>query len=98
MEAKINEIQAYRDAQAKQLVGDIKGWSAEERTQNAVKIAKFEGIIEGLDSALNILRKKPEKFVENCIFYDCYQGRNKCTHRETISNRCYGICVRYAEK
>jgi len=35
---------------------------------------------------------------DKCIFYDCYQGRHKCTHRDAMSNRCYGVCVRYAEK
>lgn len=58
MKNKINEIQAYRDAQEKQMEKDTEGWTAIQRVQNALQITHIDGILKGLDVALEILNKK----------------------------------------
>jgi hypothetical protein len=57
MEEKIKEVQAYRDAQAKQLEEDTKGMSSLERVQGALQLHHIDGILKGLDIALRILKK-----------------------------------------
>lgn len=98
MKNKIDEIQAWRDAQAKQLEEDTKGMTSLDRVHGVLQIHHIEGILKGLDIALNILRKdepKDNRTVEDCIHYDCAQGRHKCTNTEVISNKCKGICVKF---
>jgi hypothetical protein len=58
MKKKIDEIQAYRDTQAKQLEEDTKGMTSIERVQNVTQIHHIDGILKGLDIALGILNKK----------------------------------------
>ncbi len=68
MKDKIDEIQAWRDAQAKQLEEDTKGMSSLERVQGALQLTHIDGILKGLDIALRILRKdepKEEKHESN---------------------------------
>jgi len=101
MKNKIDEIQAFRDAQAKQLAEDTKGMSSFERVQGALQLHHIDGILKGLDIALNILRKdepKDERTIEDCIHYDCYQGRHKCTNPDIKSSKCQGVCVKFTPK
>jgi hypothetical protein len=58
MEEKIKEIQAFRDAQQKQLDDDTEGWSAIDRINNIHFILQVEGKIKGLDIALKILNRQ----------------------------------------
>lgn len=52
---KIKKVQKYRDEQEEQLKLDTNGMSSFERVQNAMQITHIEGIIKGLDIALNQL-------------------------------------------
>lgn len=38
------------------------------------------------------------KFIENCLFFDSAQGRNKCTNPKIKSGRCNGVCELFANK
>lgn len=101
MEDKIKEIQDWRDAQAKQLEEDTKGMSSIERVHGALQLTHIDGILKGLDIALRILREgKPEdtRTVENCIHYDCAQGKHWCTTTLNPERNCKGICEFYEEK
>jgi len=39
----------------------------------------------------------PNKSPDKCRFYDCAQGRHKCTHTKVNSPRCTGVCDKYEE-
>lgn len=34
-------------------------------------------------------------YAEECCYFDCAQGRNKCIHPELNVNRCSGICDKF---
>ena len=70
MKSKIKEVQDWRDAQAKQLAEDTKGMTSLDRIHGVLQIHHIEGIIKGLDIALNILNKKPEIKVVGVIAYN----------------------------
>ncbi len=97
MEEKIREIQNWRDELANQFEKDTKGMTSIDRLDNI----RINGIIKGLDIALCILKDKPNitiKFIDDCIYHDCAQGRHKCTNIKIKSNRCQGICNEFTPK
>jgi len=53
---KINLITKYRDEQKQQLDSDLSKLTCIQRVQVACNIEKIEGIIEGLNIAINILQ------------------------------------------
>lgn len=98
---KIKAVQDWRDAQAQQLKEDTKDMSSLERVQGALQLHHIDGILKGLDIALNILRKdepKDNRTIEDCIHYDCYQGRHKCTNSDVKSSKCQGVCDKFTPK
>ena len=98
MEDKIKEIQDWRDAQQKQLDEDTKGMTSLDRVHGVLQIHHIEGILKGLDIALRILREgkpKDERTIEDCLYYDCCQGKHKCTNLEVKSNKCQGVCDKF---
>lgn len=56
--SKITEIQQYHDEQQAALNESTKGFTAIQRVQNALKITQIEGILEGLNIAIGILKDK----------------------------------------
>ena len=56
LSGKIKEIQKYRDEQQEALNDSIKDFTAIQRVQNALKITQIEGILEGLNIALKIMK------------------------------------------
>ena len=42
--------------------------------------------------ALQFTNKIPENNIHNCIFFDEAQGRNKCVHPKSKTQKCKDIC------
>jgi len=55
---KIATIQQLRDNRKAELDSDTKGLSTVERIQLAIPIVKADGVLEGLDAALTLLKKQ----------------------------------------
>jgi hypothetical protein len=56
-EAKIKEVQDFRDAQEKVYREDTADWTSLERVQNVHYCSRIQNTLKGLDIALNILKK-----------------------------------------
>jgi hypothetical protein len=61
MKSKTQKVQEWRDAQKKQLEEDTKGMTSLDRIHGVLQIHHIEGIIKGLDVALNILNAPDEE-------------------------------------
>lgn len=40
----------------------------------------------------NLEKENSHKTVEMCKYFDCHQGRNFCTNKKVLSNKCKGVC------